>query len=56
MLRTLTVLVPNVSPGVNLFLDIVETLVKLLHISFLSLNIRAVLLELGGHAVTADLC
>lgn len=46
-------LVLTLSPGVDLPVEVVEALVELLDISFLPLNVRAVLLELGGHVVTA---
>lgn len=41
------------SPGVNLPVEVVKALVELLDISLLPLNVRAVLLELGGNVVAA---
>lgn len=51
MYSPLLVLIP--SPGVNLPVEVVEALIKLLDISVLPLNVRAVLLEFGDHVVTA---
>lgn len=45
--------VQTLSPGVDLPVKVVVALVELLDISFLPLNVRTVLLELGGHGVTA---
>lgn len=45
--------VQTLSPGVDLPVKVVEALVELLDVSFLPLNVRTVLLELGGHVVTA---
>lgn len=47
----LCVLMP--SPAVNLLVDIVKPLVKLLDLSFLPLDVRAVLLEFSSQIITA---
>lgn len=49
----ITFLALTLSPGVDLPVEVVEALVELLDISFLPLNVGAVLLEFGSHVVTA---
>lgn len=50
------VLVLSLSPGVELLVEVVVALVELLDLCLLLLNVWAVLLEFGGHAVTAAFC
>lgn len=42
-------------PRVNLLVEVIVSLVESLDISFLPLDVRAVLLELVGHVLTAAL-
>ncbi len=53
ILVTISSPVVSLSPAVNLLVEVVIALVELLDICFLPLNVGAVLLEFGGHIVTA---